>query len=86
MFIKVPKSGKYRGIGLKTFNDLTDWYYQHIDVDFSNSFAFAKSVAKAPPVFSKSTIPAAPTYTSVAKSSSITMTRTNTPKPIYIRV
>jgi len=86
MFIKIPKNGKYRGIGLKTFNDLTDWYYQHIDVDFSSSFAFARLVAKAPPVFSKSLLPVVPTYTSVAKPSPITMTRTNTPKPTYTRI
>ena len=86
MFIKVPKSGKYRGIGLKKFSELTDWYYHHIDVDFGNVFAYAKLVAKTAPIFSKSSVVDAPVYTQILKATSPSMSRVNTPKTTYTRV
>jgi len=65
MFTRFGTNLSYQGIGLKRFSELTDWYFKQIDTTFNNTFAYAKSVASAPPVYSRQRTPTAPIYTRV---------------------
>ena len=81
---QTPK--KYRGIGLRKFSDLNEWYFTNIDVSFTNVFQYAKVVANASPIYSKNVIPTSPVFSRVTIPTAIVNTRVTQTPVTYTRI